>query len=264
MNFPTLKDRQLYFRGLTDYNLQPGSYLLIMLDGRSFSSVIKKNFSLPFDKKFHEFMDKTAVYVARNVQNCRLAYTQSDEISLIVTDWTKDQKGEVLDKSGFFGYRLSKILSIVASMASVKFYQLVRDWYDEKGEDTGDIPIYNFDCKAWTVPTRRDAFGWFLYRQRDAIRNSKQQFAQTWMKNKEISHKTADEQIQACLEETGNDWTKCSDGEKYGRIIVGSEVSLVHPDTGLPYTRVEWNPMGAKPLETDEMKNLFNSKVPHL
>ena len=52
MKFDTLSDRMLYYRGLSEYRLMPRSYIMIMLDGRSFSTMIKNKFEKPFDDNF--------------------------------------------------------------------------------------------------------------------------------------------------------------------------------------------------------------------
>ena len=46
-----------------------------------------------------------------------------------------------------------------------------------------------FDCKCWNVPTYNDVFAWFLFRQIDCVRNSKQQAAQTYICHKKLQHK---------------------------------------------------------------------------
>ena len=63
MKFEGLEDRMLYYRGLSDYRLIPNSYVLLMLDGRSFSSFVKNYFDKPFDDKFINMMNETAKYL---------------------------------------------------------------------------------------------------------------------------------------------------------------------------------------------------------
>jgi hypothetical protein len=46
-------------------------------------------------------------YLCRNVQNTKLGYTQSDEITLLLTDWDKDTT------DSFFGYKLQKVVSVI-------------------------------------------------------------------------------------------------------------------------------------------------------
>ena len=119
MKFEGLEDRMLYYRGLSDYRLIPNSYVLLMLDGRAFSSFVKNYFDKPFDDKFINMMNETAKYLCEKIQGCKFAYVQSDEISLVITDF------DTPNSDSFFGYRLEKILSISASMASAKFNQLM-------------------------------------------------------------------------------------------------------------------------------------------
>ena len=115
MEFKNLEDRMLYYRGITDYVLPKKSYTMIMLDGKNFSSKIKKKFSLPFDDTFIDIMNKTAAYVCSQIQGAKLAYVQSDEISIILTDFDNDES------TCYYGNRLSKILSISAAFATSFF-----------------------------------------------------------------------------------------------------------------------------------------------
>lgn len=86
MNFDSLKDKYNYYRNMADYRLLPNSYVMVMLDGRSFSHKIKKRFKRPFDDEFIRIMNETAQYVAKNISGCKLAYVQSDEINLVLYD----------------------------------------------------------------------------------------------------------------------------------------------------------------------------------
>jgi tRNA(His) 5'-end guanylyltransferase len=81
MEFKTLEDRMLYYRSQTNYVLTKKSYVMIMLDGKNFSSKIKKKFALPFDDTFIDIMNRTAEFVCSQIQGSKLAYVQSDEIS---------------------------------------------------------------------------------------------------------------------------------------------------------------------------------------
>ena len=87
MKFQSLKEKCEYFRSLSDYKLVPNSYVIIMLDGRSFSKMIKNKYKKPFDETFIDMMNETAKYLLQNVQGVKFAYVQSDEISILVTDF---------------------------------------------------------------------------------------------------------------------------------------------------------------------------------
>ena len=225
MNFQSLKEKCEYFRSLSDYKLVPNSYVIIMLDGRSFSKMIKNKYKKPFDETFIDMMNETAKYLLQNVQGAKFAYVQSDEISILVTDFDTPMTGSP------FGYRLCKIQSICAAMAASKFNQLeLQNAFKEYDSAHGvfktpyDVvegqKLVEFDCKAWAVPDYNTAFCHFLWRQNDCIRNSKQQAAQTYIPHKELTGLDTDAQIGLLMERENIDWnTAYNDGEKYGRLI---------------------------------------------
>lgn len=271
MQFKNLEDKCLYYRGLTDYKLLPGSYVIVMLDGRSFSKLIKNKFNKPFDDDFIDMMNETAKYVCENVQGCKLAYVQSDEISLVLTDF------DTPTTDAFFGYRLCKMQSIIASLATAKFnqlmtvYNLSKNCYENKLEDAEDT-IYNvkqaiekisesnliqFDCKCWNVPNINDVFAWFLYRQIDCVRNSKQQTAQTYLPHKMLLKLDTDSQIRLLIEEKGIDWNCYPMSHKYGRFIWKQKVLMSNRDTGEIYHRHKWLVQPAFPLMDDNGREKF-------
>lgn len=225
MNFQSLKEKCEYFRSLSDYKLVPNSYVIIMLDGHSFSKLIKNKYKKPFDETFINMMNETAKYLLQNVQGAKFAYVQSDEISILVTDFDTPMTDSL------FGYRLCKIQSICAAMAASKFNQLaLQNTFKEYDSAHGAFKtpydvvegqnLVEFDCKAWAVPDYNTAFCHFLWRQNDCVRNSKQQAAQTYISHKELTGLDADAQIGLLMERENIDWnTAYNDGEKYGRLI---------------------------------------------
>jgi tRNA(His) 5'-end guanylyltransferase len=207
---------------------------MVMIDGKNFSKLVKNKFNKPFDDWFISTMDKTAVHLCKEVQNCVCAFVQSDEISLIIKDNT-------LTSSPFDG-RLCKLQSVIPSIATAFFNkELIRRNLiaGMNIDDITNMPDYCFDCKAWTVPSINDAMSWILYRQIDCIRNSKQQFAQTYMTHKSLLNKDTDMQVALCLETTGNDWNAIEDNKKYGRLFYKLPVKKYTPD-GIEYIRYEW------------------------
>lgn len=272
MYFKNLEDKCLYYRGLSDYKLLPNSYVLVMLDGRSFSKMIKNKFEKPFDDSFIEMMNETAKYVCENVQGCKFAYVQSDEISLVLTDF------DTPTTDSFFGNRLCKMQSIIASLATAKFnqlmtiYNLSKNSYNNKlsdGEDTiynvkqaidyiTDSKLIQFDCKCWNVPSYNDVFAWLLYRQIDCIRNSKQQTAQAYLSHKLLMGKETDEQIKLLLEEKSIDWNCFSNNKKYGRFVWKQKVLMSNIDSGEIYHRNKWTVSPGFPLMEKDGKDKFN------
>ena len=265
MEFNSLEKKCVYYKSLTDYKLMPNSYVICMLDGRNFSSIIKKHFEQPFDAKFIDMMNETAAYLCQNISGCKLAYVQSDEISLILTDFEKENTGSI------FGYRLCKLLPLIASMASGKFNQL---WLCKKIEDlwTDDnIQVekvldkvksqkrVEFDCKCWNVPSFNDAMAWLLFRQNECIRNSKNQTAQTYLPYKELLCLTSDKMVEKLKDEKGIDWNDLDDGMKYGRFIYKEKEMYYNIEMNTNYERSVWNVHNALPLNIEENRNKFIS-----
>lgn len=267
MRFNTLSDRMLYFRGLTDYKLMPKSYVMVMIDGRAFSHSVKNKFKKPFDDDFIRMMNETAKYVCENVSGCKLAYVQSDEVSFVLTDF------DDINTESFFGFRINKMLSIIASLATAKFNQLMMDYRISQvvgsSASAGDTvqmcrdtvnngPLYQFDCKVWNVPRYEDVFAWFLYRQIDCVRNSKQQAAQTWLSHSQLKGLNTDEQVKLLKEAHNIDWNDFDDGKKYGRFVYKEEMIYLNQD-GTTYTRNKWNAHNAFPLTGEGARERFDA-----
>ena len=262
----TLKERMKALQAERDYSLDKDSYILCHIDGRAFSKMIKKRFKLPFDDEFMQMMDETAAYVCENVQGAKLAYVQSDEISIVITSF-KYEDGELIQGSPFFDYRLCKLQSIIASLATAKFNQLFTLWMINEDSDKSirqhinEIPLIQFDCKCWDVNTYEDMFAWFKFRQNDCIRNSKNQFSQAYCSHKELLNKSSDEQIEYCYLKTGNDWNTLNGKYKYGRLVYRTTYpeQTINPKTNEPITVIRsryssW--IVDKPFTFDEFKSL--------
>lgn len=255
----SLEDRMLYYRGLADYRLLPKSYVVVMIDGRSFSKLIKNKYEKPFDATFINYMNKTAQYVCEQVSGCKMAYVQSDEISFILTDF------ETPTTDGFFGYRLCKMHSLIAAMASGYFNRLVTIDMLKEGKTVEDIEnqkLIEFDCRAWNVPSYNDAVAWLLFRQIDCVRNSKQQTAQTYLSHKQLMNKDTDEQIKLLLDTVGVDWNKFNRGEKYGRFIYRKEETYYNAERNATYIRRPFCVFEAPNLmDEDERQKFLNSNI---
>ena len=264
--FPSLKDKCEYYRSKTDIKLEHNSYTMVMLDGRSFSKKIKKKYKLPFDDTLIEMMNQVAVYVCKNVQGCKVGYVQSDEISLVITDF------ETPEDSLFFGGRLVKMLSIIPSLATGEFNRLaimngipVSDGHVACSADDilGMIAEYDpvqFDAKVWQVPNLNDCYAWFLYRQIDCIRNSKQQHAQYYLSHNQLVGKDCDEQVKMVLDQEGVDWNDYDPGKKFGRFIWREDEQF--QNDSVEYTRSVWRAYPGWDLKTAEGKEKLISLIP--
>lgn len=109
-----LGNRMKEYESRNRYYLQCRTPVICRLDMRAGHS-FTKGFKRPFDEVFIKSMQETAKYLCENVQGCKMSYQQSDEITLLLVDYDK------LDTDCFFNYRVDKLCSILASMATMVF-----------------------------------------------------------------------------------------------------------------------------------------------
>ena len=98
----------------TRYLLPRRTYTLIRLDGKAFHT-FTRGMERPFDHNLMKTMNEVTKYLCENIMGCVLGYTQSDEITLLLTDF-QNEKSEA-----YFDGNIQKIASISAGMASAKF-----------------------------------------------------------------------------------------------------------------------------------------------
>ena len=276
-NDMTLKEKSKFFQERRNYFIDTDKYILVHVDGRSFSKMVKNKFRKPFDDSFIEMMNQTAVYLCENIQGCQLAYVQSDEISLLIKK--NNPEGDV-----FFGGRLCKMQSIIASLASAKFNQLMMiynitsedgicDIYTDNTEIVDEIvnvihdsPVYQFDCKVWDVDSANDAMAWFLFRNIDCIRNSKQQTAQTYLSHKELMCLDTDKQIELLINKFNIDWNTFDCGKKYGRLVYKKEFDVETTINGktIQYKRNRFDASDGFDLTNPDNRNKLREICPIL
>lgn len=276
MIFDSLADKCLYYRKGGEHSLMPNGHIIMMLDGRSFSKMIKKRFKLPFDPMFVGMMNLTAQYLCENIPGVQFAYVQSDEISLYIKDEPTS--------GSFFGLRQTKLLSISASLATGRFNQLFlsqeimkhtqdsgeKDWkkvFDELSNLILGMKPFQFDCKVWNVPNENEVYAWFLYRQLDCIRNSKQQTAQTWLPHNKLIGVNSDKQIEMLKQENGVDWEIFEPELKFGRLIKKVEMEVEIPEQFVKdgvntTTRTFWEPFPMPILSEINGKNELMKMIP--
>lgn len=177
------------------------AYTLMRLDGRAFHTYLK-GCQKPFDKAFVDDMDAVARALCREIQGAQFAYTQSDEISLLLTDFQSRQS------EPWFGGRVDKMTSIAASFASVSL--------DRRRRGT---LLPQFDCRVWSMSDPVEVANYFLWRQWDAVTNSIQMLAQHYYKPPALHGKSCDELQDMLFREHGVNWNNLDDGLKRGRII---------------------------------------------
>lgn len=74
------------FETAHDHEVLAGIYMVTRIDGRSFTRLTKEvhKFDAPFDERMRDMMVKTTSHLMQCRFDTRFAYTQSDEISILL------------------------------------------------------------------------------------------------------------------------------------------------------------------------------------
>ena len=172
--------------------------VIIRLDGKAFHT-FTKGFKKPYDEIFHSTMNATMKYLCENIQGCKLGYTQSDEITLLLTDY------DTLTTDAWFGYSVQKMCSVAASMATMAFNRVFSEQYHNamfKEEDPTADPYFDilftkldkamFDARCFNLP-KEEVTNCLIWRQQDVTRNAIQMLGQCNFSHKELHGKSCND-----------------------------------------------------------------------
>ena len=209
--------------------------VIIRVDGRAFHT-FTRGFEKPFDWVFMASMQETALNLCSSVAGCKLAYVQSDEISLLVTN------DDTIETQPWFGNGLQKLTSITSSVATLAFnraferisdarcledFLLTPEEHEEemKYERKQRALVYQnvaytatFDSRAFVIPAD-EVVNYFIWRQQDAVRNSIQMVAQSLYSHRELQGKKGSE-LQEMIFQKGINWNDYPVECKRGACIV--------------------------------------------
>lgn len=189
-----------YEKEYTEAHVPIDQILCVRIDGKGFSK-FTKNFKKPFDDRLGETMKKTMMALVKET-HASIGYTQSDEITLIYTPGEKATEY-------MFGGKVSKINSILASMATYHFNRLLSVYIDV------DKPAF-FDCRAWAVPDLIEASNVLLWRVQDARKNSISSLFR-WTAGHSKMHGLSGEEMKTLLKsDYFTDWNELPNKYKYG------------------------------------------------
>ena len=208
-------DRFKAYENVNRFYLPRRMPCILRLDGKAFHSYTK-SFNKPFDRVFMEAMWDTAKQLCQNISGAKMAYVQSDEISILLTDY------DTLETESWFGKNLQKMCSVAASMASVFFYKAhdlaIKDFVEDCEENDYIIPewieahykaqeskLAVFDCRAFILP-KEEVNNYFLWRRKDCQRNAVSMVARTLFSDKELEGKSTEERKQMMAEKHKVDW----------------------------------------------------------
>lgn len=261
-----------YYENRTRIMLPRRTYTIIRIDGKAFHTYTK-GMNKPFDDGLMQDMDETAIYLCKKIQGAKLGFVQSDEISILMTDFDK------LTTDAWFDGNIQKIVSVAASMATAKFNQLrwirfVTEKYNNTTEkvewlwfmQAAGLKLAEFDARTFTIPSKTEVANMMVWRQQDTVRNSISSVAQSLYGNKELENKNMSVQ-QEMIFQKGINWNDYAPKYKRGRVIVKETFQLETEFKGVDkiqhnYTKTRWV-ADECPIFTQNMDFLYD-RIPDL
>lgn len=191
--------------------------VIIRVDGNAFHT-FTKGLDTPFDSDFMWIMQQTCLNLCENIQGCVGGYVQSDEISLLLIDYQN------LNTDAWFDYNLQKITSITAARATMVFNDMIDNYIIPR--NAGDYQDLwrrkrnsaMFDSRAFNIP-KEEVCNYFIWRQKDAVRNSIQSVGQAYFSHKELDHKSQSDIQEMLFQKQGINWNNYSISEKRGTFV---------------------------------------------
>jgi len=237
-----------FYESRTKTSLSRRQYTMIRIDGKAFHTYTR-GLKRPFDDDLMEDMDNTAKYLCSKIQGAVCAFVQSDEISILLTDFAG------LDTQAWFDYDVQKMTSISASYATFAFNmaRLKRKLSASALEfDVKDLNIKeaHFDSRVFQLPIKYEVENYFIWRQQDTTRNSISSVAQSLYSQKELHGKNTN-QMQEMIFQKGINWNDYAARYKRGRMIV----KKIREENNT--TRSYWV-MEEPPIFTQERKYISN------
>jgi tRNA(His) guanylyltransferase len=219
-----------FYEDRTRFLLPRRTYTIIRIDGKAFHTYTR-GLVQPFDQGLIEDMDATACYLCKNIQGAKFAFVQSDEISILLTDFDK------IGTDAWFDGNIQKMVSVAAGLATAEFNRLrLLRKFDTTIATAGTIMDLfkwaTFDARIFTIPCDYEVENYFIWRQKDAVRNSISSVAQSFYSQKELEGKNGD-QKQELIFQKGINWNDYSPKYKRGRFIFKQQFEVV-PDIKLP------------------------------
>jgi len=223
-----------FYENRTRTFLPRRTYTIIRIDGKAFHTYTR-GLTRPFDWDLVNDMDETAKYLCENIQGAKFAFVQSDEISILLTDFNE------MNTSAWFDGNIQKMTSISASLATAKFNELRPN------------KLALFDSRVFTIPTAIEVENYMIWRQQDTVRNSISSVAQSLYSHRELNGKNTNQMQEMCFNK-GVNWNDFDPKLKRGRLIVKETYEKNNS------TRTRWVSV-APPIFTQE-REIFNDLIP--
>ena len=213
MDKTSIGDRMRQYEATTKSVLLLRTPVIIRVDGKAFHSWTKSLWGVdpslregPYSDVMHLAMVTSMTYAMREMQNVQFAYTQSDEISFLLKDWTSH------DTQQWFGGGLQKISSVTASLVTAGFNQYL---YHNNPVLLVDRRWAAFDARVFQLP-KEEVTNYFIWRQQDATRNSINMLGQYHFSHNHLLKKSTNEVQDLLMLEKNINWNDLATWKKRG------------------------------------------------
>jgi tRNA(His) guanylyltransferase len=171
MKFSDLDTRMRQYEIAHDYCIPEGFYVVARLDGKCFHK-LTANMDHPFDDYFNAMMRHVcATLMLSSDVKFSYGYTQSDEISLLLSD-----------NCVSFNRKERKLVSVLAGIASASASIFL---------DTMAV----FDCRLSILPSTKLVVDYFSWRQADCSRNALNSMSYWYLRDKGYSASAASNKL---------------------------------------------------------------------
>jgi tRNA(His) 5'-end guanylyltransferase len=205
-----LGDRMKRYEHACRHVLPRRTYTIIRVDGKAFHTLLQ-HAARPFDEFFMECMAQAASAMCEQLAGCQFAYLQSDEISFLLTDFAAHET------EPWMGGVIQKMASVAGAMATDEF----------AGPRSGSGGLWAcggapalFDARAFTIPDPVEVANYFIWRQRDAVRNSVSMAAQAHFGHESLQGLSSDQMQERLWSEKQVNWNDYPAQAKRGAVVV--------------------------------------------
>ena len=245
-----LGDRMKQHEAVTRAVLPSRTYTVLRVDGKAFHSYTR-GLERPYDATLMADMNAVAEALCSEIGGSVFAYTQSDEISVLAQDFASN------GTQAWMGGVNAKWTSVSASLATAVLNE----------RRPGKRAL--FDARVFTLPSAVEVANYFLWRQKDAVRNSVSMAAQSFFSHKDLQGKSSGEMQEMLWSVHGVNWNNYPAECKRGRVTFKEsgerEFTFTHKRTGVEETATavrSWWTTEAAPHFVVASDNWLSQQIP--
>lgn len=167
--------------------LQTRVPVVVRVDGKAFHTYTRKLHA--HDPNMAAGMWAVAEALCAEIMGARFAYTQSDEVSVLINPWSAP------GSECWFAHDVQKVVSVCASIAAATLTARSPTIF-------GEVRPAYFDARIFAVPTE-EVPDYFVWRQLDAHRNAVNGLAQEHFSGRQL-HGLKQSAVREMLREAGH------------------------------------------------------------